>query len=633
MNRHNARAPPESEAQHDRRDAVTDGLRLPYQERIRIKKIVQRKEMRLRKNTRRNVVIGTLNVGTMTGRGTEVVDMMKRKGMGVLCVQETRWKGKKAREMGNGYKMYYAGEDGKKNGVGIILSPKMKCNVLEVTRESDRVIWMRLNVDGRAVNVISAYAPQVGCNSQEKEDFWEQMEEVMQKIAENDVVWIGADFNGKVGEGNIGATEVMGKHGVGRRNEEGQMIVEFALANNMAIVNTYFEKRHSRKITYTSGDRNTQIDYILCRRGDMKMTQNCYVLPGEAVAKQHKVVVCKGVLETNGKMTSVKIRNTKWWRLNQVEHREKFVGTMREALQEEEKCTWEVVSDVMRKTAQQVLGVTSGKRGKKEETWWWKDEVQDPIKRKKEMKKERDQNRNEVTIRNYKVANKIAKRAVSKAKGEAYKDLYESLGEGEDGMRKAIRIAKQKNKDSQDVYQVRQIKGSDGTVLTEENEVRMRWGTYFEQLMNVENERVEREIEPGMESQVPPIEREEIVAAMKKMKRGKAVGPDDIPIEAWKVLGEAGVDMLLEILTGIMQSETMPEEWRDSILIPVFKNKGDILECGNYRGIKLMAHTLKLGERVIEKRLRERTTISDQQFGFMPGRSTTDAIFALRQLM
>ena len=327
--------------------------------------------------------------------------------MDVLCVQETRWKGKKAREMGNGYKMYYAGEDGKKNGVGIILSPKMKCNVLEVTRESDRVIWMRLNVDGRAVNVISAYAPQVGCNSQEKADFWEQMEEVMQKIAENDVVWIGADFNGKVGEGNIGATEVMGKHGVGRRNEEGQMIVEFALANNMAIVNTYFEKRLSRKITYTSGDRNTQIDYILFRRGDMKMTQNCYVLPGEAVAKQHKVVVCKGVLETNGKMTSVKIRKTKWWRLNQVEHRKKFVGTMREALQEEEKCTWEVVSDVMRKTAQQVLGVTSGKMGKKEETWWWKDEVQDPIKRKKEMKKERNRNRNEVTIRNYKLAKKL----------------------------------------------------------------------------------------------------------------------------------------------------------------------------------------------------------------------------------
>ena len=63
------------------------------------------------------------------------------------------------------------------------------------------------------------------------------------------------------------------------------------------------------------------------------------------------------------------------------------------------------------------------------------------------------------------------------------------------------------------------------------------------------------------------------------------------------------------------------------------KNKGDILDCGNYRGIKLMAHTLKMWERVIEKRLREGVSISDQQFGFMPRRSTTDAIFALRQLM
>ena len=48
---------------------------------------------------------------------------------------------------------------------------------------------------------------------------------------------------------------------------------------------------------------------------------------------------------------------------------------------------------------------------------------------------------------------------------------------------------------------------------------------------------------------------------------------------------------------------------------------------------KLMSHTMKMWERVIEKRLREEVTISDEQFGFMPGRNTTDAIFAPRQLM
>ena len=77
----------------------------------------------------------------------------------------------------------------------------------------------------------------------------------------------------------------------------------------------------------------------------------------------------------------------------------------------------------------------------------------------------------------------------------------------------------------------------------------------------------------------------------------------------------------------------MPEEWRRSILVPIFKNKGDIQSCTNYRGIKLMSHTMKLWERVIEHRLRSLTCITINQFGFMPGRSTIEAIFLLRQVM
>jgi len=77
----------------------------------------------------------------------------------------------------------------------------------------------------------------------------------------------------------------------------------------------------------------------------------------------------------------------------------------------------------------------------------------------------------------------------------------------------------------------------------------------------------------------------------------------------------------------------MPEEWRTSTLIPIFKNKGDIQECGNYRGIKLMSHTMKIWERIMNNRIRGIVKISEEQFGFMPGRSTTDAIYALRLLM
>ncbi|KAK3564213.1 hypothetical protein QTP86_011192 [Hemibagrus guttatus] len=117
------------------------------------------------------------------------------------------------------------------------------------------------------------------------------------------------------------------------------------------------------------------------------------------------------------------------------------------------------------------------------------------------------------------------------------------------------------------------------------------------------------------------------------MKSGKAVGPDDIPVEVWKCLGEAAVEFLTSLFNRVLESERMPEEWRRSVLVPIFKNKGDVQSCSNYRGIKLMSHTMKLWERVVEARLRMVVEICEQQYGFMPRKSTTDAIFALRILM
>ena len=77
----------------------------------------------------------------------------------------------------------------------------------------------------------------------------------------------------------------------------------------------------------------------------------------------------------------------------------------------------------------------------------------------------------------------------------------------------------------------------------------------------------------------------------------------------------------------IFRSNKMPEEWRRSILVSIFKNKGDVQSCTNYCGIKLMSHTMKLWERVIEHRLRRVTSVTQNQFGFMLGRSTMEAIF------
>ena len=77
----------------------------------------------------------------------------------------------------------------------------------------------------------------------------------------------------------------------------------------------------------------------------------------------------------------------------------------------------------------------------------------------------------------------------------------------------------------------------------------------------------------------------------------------------------------------------MLEEWRRSVLIPIYKKKGDTQCCGNYREIKLLSHTIKVWERIIKASLKDVVEINKQKYEFMPGKETTNVMFALKMLM
>ena len=229
-------------------------------------------QKRLRRMNSRSVGVrwGTLNVGSMTGRGRELADMMERRRVDILCVQETKWKGSKARDIGGGYKLFYHGVDGRRNGVGVILREGYAESVLEVKRVSDRAMRVKVEIEGVIMNVISAYAPQVGCEMEEKEEFWSELDELTESIPRDERVVIGADFNGHVGEGNRGDEEVMGAYGVGERNAEGQMVIDFAKRMEMAVVNTYFKKELEHRVTYKSGGRCTQSGLCLMQKRQLE---------------------------------------------------------------------------------------------------------------------------------------------------------------------------------------------------------------------------------------------------------------------------------------------------------------------------------------------------------------------------
>ncbi|VFQ78098.1 unnamed protein product [Cuscuta campestris] len=97
------------------------------------------------------------------------------------------------------------------------------------------------------------------------------------------------------------------------------------------------------------------------------------------------------------------------------------------------------------------------------------------------------------------------------------------------------------------------------------------------------------------------------------MHNGRAVGPDEIPVEFWKHAGRDAWVWLTKHFNVILRTAWMPDEWRESLLVPLFKGKGDIQSCENYRGIKLLSHTMKVWERVIEYRVRKEVCISENQ--------------------
>ena len=252
---------------------------------------------------------------------------------------------------------------------------------------------------------------------------------------------------------------------------------------------------------------------------------------------------------------------------------------------------WDKTAEMLRKTAETVQEVTFGKRKGDKETWWWNEELQESIKKKKEAKKAWDKTRNENTKKIYKKKKSNAKKTVAMAKGRAYDNLYARL-ETKEGEKELYRLDRQRDRAGKDVQHVRVIKDKNGNVMVNSEAVLKRWKEYFEKLMNEENNRYPRTEEAEVvNEEVNCVSREEVKNAVRRMKKGKAVVPDELPVEVWKCMKEMGIKFLTRLFNRLLIGERMPEEWRKSVHIPIYKNKRDAQCCGNYRGIKLMSHT------------------------------------------
>ena len=122
---------------------------------------------------------------------------------------------------------------------------------------------------------------------------------------------------------------------------------------------------------------------------------------------------------------------------------------------------------------------------------------------------------------------------------------------------------------------------------------------------------------------------------MKATRGRKAAGICGIPPELLKHGGAVIIRELTKLFKAIVEERAVPAEWKKAIIVPIFKNKGSKLDCGNYRGISLISVPSKVFMRVLLNRIKPNIEerLREQQAGFRAGRSTIDQIFALRQVV
>ena len=416
---------------------------------------------------------------------------------------------------------------------------------------------------------------------------------------------------------------------------EGGRILEYALAFDLLLGDTCFKKRDSHLMTYKSDNAATQIDFILLPRAMRKLVTDVKVIPGEEVALQHQLLVCYMRLDVPPKPKRKFMPHLKVRKLTDPQRRNHFQEAFKlhvsasagvpDAATED---IWNNLKTGLLKTTEEVCGTTRPHRWRRE-TWWWNEHVGEVITPKRQAFKAWKTGKG--TRASYHAAKRFARRAVHHARQEADKEVYKNIDPKSSEL---YRLANQFRKENADVVGDKPVKNDAGEMSMSDESKQKAWLEHYQRLLDAEFDWDPNHLsdESSMEGPPIPITIDMVKKAISQTKAGKAPGPSGIVVEMIRAVGDMGASMIRDLAAAIIRDGKVPSDWEQSFIVCLYKGKGDALERGNYRGLKLTEQVMKVLERIVDGLIRQVVSIDDSQFGFVPGRGTTDAIFVLRQL-
>ena len=158
---------------------------------------------------------------------------------------------------------------------------------------SDRIISIRIRSKPLNITILQVYAPTSDASEVEAEQFYSEIQSALNQIPKKDLLYIMGDFNAKVGDRED--ARIVGKFGLGVRNDAGDRLVQFCQDNRFRIANTWFIQPKRRLYTWTSpnGQHRNQIDFILCQQRWTSSIASIKTLSGAECDTDHQLLVAK----------------------------------------------------------------------------------------------------------------------------------------------------------------------------------------------------------------------------------------------------------------------------------------------------------------------------------------------------
>ncbi|CAH8572038.1 unnamed protein product [Dicrocoelium dendriticum] len=595
---------------------------------------------------RKALSIGCWNLRTLLDRNsserperrTALVAMeLARYHIDIAALSETRLAEQgKLHEAGAGYTFYWVGNAAsapREHGVGFAISDRLNGQLVgEPTGISARLMTVRLRLRrGKFATFISTYGPTMSYPDDKRDQFYTELSSVIRSVPRSDRLFLLGDFNARVRRDASAWTDVIGAHGIGSANANGDRLLSLCANHGLTITNTRFALSASDIATWThprSGHAHL-LDYVIVRQRDMREVRMTRVLRGAECGPDHKLVRTKLYIYFRKSMYCTPAVNRRKFNILSL-------GTVAKRTELEKAMAAACVTAA----AEETIGRANCKRPD-----WFDDNnatigalvseknaafaahAADPsdLGKKSQFRKLRRRLTRELRrIKNAWWTEK-AKQMECYAERRQHKEFFDSLKAVYGPRLELLRTL---------------IDGNSGATCTQTADIMQVWRKHFDCLLNNRSEidwptlngLKQHDVKADL-ADTPTLD--ETQRALAQLRNGKCPGGDGIPPEVLKHGGPALLTALHHLVQRMWIEEEVPPELKDALVLPLYKGKGSKQCCTNYRGINLLSCVGKVIARILLNRFVSQIVepnVAEEQCGFRSGRSTIDMVFAARQL-